>query len=117
MKKVKIENYVQINMKIKDINKYIFYELEMTQSHIIILYLILNSVDQKLDLKGLCEETASASSVITRQVKELEQKGYVKKIRNEDNLRKVYVYMSNKQKEDTLALMDLIEEYIKQYTL
>lgn len=104
-------------MKIKEINKYIYYELEMAQSHIIILYLILNSVEEKLDLKGLCEKTQTASSVITRQVKELEQKGYVKKVRSEDNLRKVYVYMSNKQKEDTLALMDLIEEYIKEYTI
>jgi len=111
-----VEEYVHISLNIKEINKYIYYGLDLTQSHIMILYLVLNSEKQKLDLQELCEKTQTVSSVITRQIKDLEKRGYLMKKRYENNLRKAYVFMSQEQKEDTVALIDLIEEYIKKHS-
>ncbi|MFG0934787.1 MarR family transcriptional regulator [Staphylococcus sp. 231237_7MaSpsaltlick] len=112
-----IKDYVSINQDIKTLNKYIYNSLDITQNHIMILYYVLQSERQEISLQELISTIKTTGSILTKQVKELEKRGYITKERCEDNLRKVSVSMTNQQKEDTVALLELINEYIEEYTV
>ncbi|MGJ7589065.1 transcriptional regulator, SarA/Rot family [Staphylococcus shinii] len=110
-----IKDYVSINQDIKTLNRYIYNSLDITQNHIMILYYVLQSKRQKISLQELISTIKTTGSILNKQVKELEKRGYLTKERCEENLREVYVAMSNQQKEDTVALLELINEYIEEY--
>ncbi|MFF0676845.1 MarR family transcriptional regulator [Staphylococcus xylosus] len=112
-----IKDYVSINQDIKTLNRYIYKSLDITQNHIMILYYVLQSEKQKISLQKLISTIKTTGSILTKQVKELEKRGYLTKERCEDNLRNVYVSMSSQQKEDTEALLELINEYVEEYTI
>jgi DNA-binding MarR family transcriptional regulator len=110
-----IDTFVKTNLNLIKLNRYLYQSLDMTQNHITILHLLLNAENQFMDLKVLSEIVETTDSVLSRQVKELEKRGYLTRQRYENNLRKMYIYMSPQQKEETLALMDLIDDYIKSF--
>lgn len=110
-----IDTFVKTNLNLIKLNRYLYQSLDMTQNHITILHLLLNAENQFMDLKVLSEIVETTDSVLSRQVKELEKRGYLTRQRYENNLRKMYIYMSAQQKEETLALMDLIDDYIKSF--
>lgn len=110
-----IDTFVKTNLNLIKLNRYLYQSLDITQNHITILHLLLNAEKQSMDLKVLSDIVETKDSVLSRQVKELEKRGYLTKQRYDNNLRKVYIYMSTQQREETLALMDLIDDYIKDF--
>ncbi|MCG7340166.1 MarR family transcriptional regulator [Staphylococcus sp. ACRSN] len=110
-----VDSFVKANLNIQRLNRYLHQSLDITQNHIAILSLVLNSQNQSMELQTLNHILQIDNSVLTRQLQLLEKRGYLKRKRHKGDMRKVSVFMSEQQMEETLALMDLINEYIKDY--
>lgn len=53
------------------------------------------------------------TSILNKQIKQLQSLNYITKYRYEDNMRKVYLAMSEEQVINTKALLDLVEDYLQ----
>lgn len=112
---MEMKEYVEINVQFKNLNKEIYEMLELTHSHIIILYYVYVSAEKKIDLSEIEAKMRTNTSILNRQIKELQKRDYITKHRYESNLRKVYLRMTDEQYLNVKALIDLIEEYLQTY--
>lgn len=110
-----VDEFVRTNLNMLKLNRYLHQNLDLTENHIAILNLVLNTGNNTMDLSELTNYLQVNNSVMTRQVQVLIDRGYLSKNRYRNDLRKVYIYMTAPQEEESLALMDLINEYINDY--
>lgn len=110
-----IETYVQTNIKMRKLNRYLYQSLDLTECHIAILSLVVKSDQQLMCLSEIADIIQIDNSVLTKQIRYLINKGFLTKERCEHDMRKAVVRMSEEQKEETLVLMELISEYINEY--
>lgn len=108
-----IKEYVDINIDIKTLNKDLYELLELTHTHITILYYVYISKNKQIDLSEVVKQMETNTSILNKQIKQLQSLNYITKYRYEDNMRKVYLAMSEEQVINTKALLDLVEDYLQ----
>lgn len=111
---MKLGEYLHLNSQIKQLSKEIKASVQLNHDQIVILHYILNTDNNKASLKEIEKYIDLSKTLTSRYVKDLIDKEYLSKQWSESDERERILHMNEKQIENTLTALELIEEYINE---